>query len=462
MDEGKREKGIFRKIGKVLYSPFNYIGSVFYKIMTYDYVSGRYTNQVNENMTLSEEVRGLTKSLLDVSEKYELAKHENEILREEKISLKKSDDCLQQERDGLQKKLEEAEVTRKKDLGDQMQALTEEFGTSLKDALNQKDAIIGFERKQKRKVMKFADYVVREKSMEPLEVFLNRSKIPYFVVDPKTGNIIGYNKAFERELEIAENLRGQSYLRILDGTENVDKIRFIRKFLDIEEEKSFDIKYKTNGKVIPLHIKKEPPIHVKLDLTLLGKGKEVDIVTCVPLIVEKIGKLERFYHHGHSLEDELEEAERIAKELEKIYPRLIHHGWRHKQIMEKEREMGPGAFYYFCKREVAELDAKEEKKKLEEARERLEQERQRKIEKRRLARERLIRMKANPRRPKAIVKRLKARGIENEKLMDLIRDDTLSYQDFRYSCSQLVRQYRTETKEKEQTKKEKRKKKKRR
>jgi len=250
--------------------------------------------------------------------------------------------------------------------------------------VEERNRLIDYLKKDKREILKFADYVVREKSTEPLIVFLKNSKIPYVLVNPRTQKIIDYNDSFSSEIGLngTVDLRGNSYHAILDGRENREILSSnLRKFLDVDEKKEFDVDYQKNGKSVLLHVTKQKPVAIDVDLGFLGKkGKEARVITCVPLVVEKASTFQKY--HPHSLEsvmeetvDELKLLEEAGKNMSNVTARLVEYGWGRSgktktsdKITEILDKMETTKAYLYFEKVLNALDSEAEKNRRAEKR----------------------------------------------------------------------------------------------
>jgi len=377
----------------------------YVKSRDYERLSGKYTEQINKNMRLTEEVGSLGQKINNLSNQltdYQQGIENNPEYKE--LEVKATN--LEKERDHYKSESEE------------------------------RGGLINHLKAGKNDLMNFVDYVIKEKHTEPLISFLENDSQPYVLFDAEHLKIINYTKTFAEELGLKEDIRGKDYLTIFNTGKDGEKIKALKRLLRRKERVEFDDEYRKNGKIIPLHITKKLPVSIKLDLNYFGKRGSGETIVCVPLVVEKLGKWKRRFHHGHSLEEVMEEtkeeielAEKVELESSGIYAELITYSeWRDGRIPKVIKKMGRDKAYLYLKGQLSELKKREEKR--------------RKVERRKSARERLKRIKSNKRRPKNIVKKLKKKGMDNERLMGLIKDESLDYQGFRDGCANLVREYR--------------------
>jgi len=362
-----------------------------------------------------------------------------------------------EERDFISKEFEKYKkgITEARDFSceekNELQEKIKKYEKQIKD----KDILIDFLKdykkqstKRKQHLMDFTNYIIRDKCLEPLIDFLQGK--PYVLVTPnhsKKGRIIDYTEAFRKELNLVDDLRDKSYLEIFGGEWEEERLQHIRDFLNTEQQEEFDGEYKKGKKIIPIHITKKPAIFMKIGLANLGKDKEVQIISCIPLLVERAGKFR--FRKKHSLDERIEKSEE-ERELEietkdysaEVHNKLLGYGWEAKKILKIVNKRGIVNSYLYLKNELSKLEKQEEKKKKQE-------EKKKKEERRKDARIRLKEKKANPRRPKKIVRRLKKRGLDEEQLWGLVHDDNLDYAGFRNQCAVLLKQRRLSFENKE-------------
>lgn len=418
----ENEKGyadVFGKIRKI----FDFLGDIYFRITDYKHLSELNTGNINKNIELIGEIGRLNQRLKDVTfEKGNLNKKVSEL----EVFVKNYQKGILESQE--YKELEQAKEK------------TEAERDKYEKQVVERGNIIDHLKEDKKRIMEFADYVIREKSNEGLISFLRNSKIPYVLLNPEERTIIFYNESFEKELGIGKqaDLKGKKYHAILDGRDkegklNAERIKHIRKFLDLNIKKEFDnVNFEKDGKRVPLHITKQPPVSIKIELGPLRKaGKESKVITCIPLVVEKATTWQKY--HPHKLDEvlaETEKGEEFLKEVREkspgIHRKLIHlHGWSPDKILKKEKKVGEAQAYIDFRKYLS-----NEKKKA--ARIRL-----KKIKAERKKREE----KREEKRDKVIKSFKKAYKIKKRDVTDLW-DNSRNFQDFIYRCREISRKYR--------------------
>ena len=346
--------------------------------MDYNNLSEQHTRSINNYIKLNKEIENLREKTINQDRKIIEVESQKTQLNKEKENLLKRIETLQSDVEDITGNPRYLSLKKEK----------EELEEDIKiyeRKIKEKENLIDHVKSDKRKIMKFADSIVREKSNESLINFLKTSKIPYILIDPRTQKIIDYNESLKKELEINGkiDLKGMPYATILNGKENKEALKFnLKRFLDIDDKEEFDIKYENEGKKIQLHVTKQRPVSMNVDLEILGrKLKEAKVITCVPLVVEKASTWQKY--HPHSLEEVMEKAikedeefqEIRRKEIKDIYHGLItKHEWTSRKIdnIEKTASTEKEAFYHL-KSEYLRLEAESEKQKSKAVKERRKQ-----------------------------------------------------------------------------------------
>jgi hypothetical protein len=443
-------KGIIRRF-------FGFFEDVYFRFTHFDSLSKDHKREFERANKFYFENEGLRTEVLESRERSLGLKNALSRLESEKANLSCKIVDIEKESRAYKIQLESDKDLYGKQIGKQR----EEYETRInedrtkiensKDKIDELGRLVGHLKKDKKEIRRFADYVVREKSTEPLIEFLKNSKIPYVLVNPRNKRILDYNSSFATELGIngSMELRDQSYLAILDGKENKDSLQAgLKRFLDTEEKKEFDVNYDKGGKKVLLHITKQKPLSISIDLRLLGKkDKEARVVTCIPLVVEKASTWQKY--HPQSLEKvmaQTQEEEKLNEEAKREMPgitsKLVRYNWMASEkiqtsdkIIEIMDKMGDTKSYLYFKKIVSELDLAANKKAQEE-------ETARKVKRKKEARIRLKRLNSNPRRINNIITRLVKRDIEEEKIKEILCDSNLTYIGFRERCAELLKEYR--------------------
>ncbi len=306
-----------------------------------------------------------------------------------------------------------------------------------KELAEERGKLIEFLKRDKKEIMKFNDSLIRKKAVDPLAMFLEQNvREPYLLLN-KEGKILYCTKALMKELGISEdkNIKGKSYLEILKS-ENIEELKYIKKLLTLEEEKEFDISCEINNKKVNLHVIKKLPIFVPVEFEYRGKERDMNVISCVPLIIEKTRKWS--FHIKHSLEKIIEKVEKdnlIAKEIEKempkIYAGLIRHGWKSKDILELEKKLGITGAYFYLKNQLNKIEEKEraikKAKRRKEAKERL----------KRIKKQQRERRKIERKRDKVISVFRAKHGLRKSELMKCWKESK-DFKDFVYKCRSLI------------------------
>jgi len=349
-------KGPFGKIGQF----FDWITNIYVRIKTYNNLSEAHKREFEKSTELYSE---------------------NQRLETENENLIQQRDFFAQENADYQKGIEESPSYQKLEA---IKIETEKERDSYKKVSEHRGLLINFLKEEQRKtgisIENFVNYITNKKIHEAFYKFLeNRKELsnqPYIFVDPE-GKIIFYTTGFRRELKLKENIQGSSYLSILNGKYNIDKIRFIKKFFLSDKEEIFDVEIETGRKPIPLRIIKGIPAIIDLDLSYFGQGKKN--LTYVPLLVHRAGRWTRIFHPEDTLDriiEKSEEEEKLLEEMKsetpRLHARLVRYlEWRDGKIDEVMEEMGEVKAYLYMKHELSKKIEIERKLRKKEARERL-------------------------------------------------------------------------------------------
>lgn len=421
--KGRENKKILSKIGKL----FDFFENIYFRHAYFEELSESHRKEVNKSMRLYSENERLAKENTHLLGKIsELEKGMNNFETNSKYQE------LLEAKLGVEKQMYGQRIEYEK----HVQEIRIEVNNRRKK-IDELGRLVSHLKKDKKEIMRFADYIVREKSAEPLIEFLKNSKIPYVLLDSRTQKIIDYNQSFVAELGINGNveLRKQSYLSILNGRENKENLKIgLKKFLDTDEKKEFDVYHEKNRKKISLHITKQKPVGILIDFSFFGKKKEARIITCIPLIVEKASTWQRYHPHFldevmvGALKEEDDFLNLYASEYKDVLSGLVRYGWKAENIEDAERGKTKKEAFYFLRSEYLKLEAAVEKK--------------RKTERRKKARIRLTALENNPRRLENMINRLAERGLDRKELEKVVKDRDLFYTDVRVKYLDILKKYK--------------------